>query len=97
MLAANGKASLPAHGVSATQGKLLALFVTMTGARRVLEIGTLGGYSTIWFARALPASCQVLTIEANADHARVASANLDRAGVTYRVCASARRSMSCPC
>lgn len=85
VLAANVKAGLPAHDVSTAQGKMLALFVTMSGARRILEIGTLGGYSTIWFARALPASGQVVTIEANATHADVARANLDRAGVADRV------------
>lgn len=85
VLAANVKAGLPAHDVSPAQGKMLALFVTMSGARRILEIGTLGGYSTIWFARALPASGQIVTIEANAAHADVARANLDRAGVADRV------------
>lgn len=85
VLAANVNAGLPAHDVSPAQGKMLALFVAMTGSRRVLEIGTLGGYSTIWFARALPASGKVVTIEANAAHAEVARANLNRAGVTDRV------------
>lgn len=85
VLAANVKAGLPAHDVSPAQGKMLALFVTMSGARRILEIGTLGGYSTIWFARALPASGQVVTIEANTAHADVARANLDHAGVADRV------------
>jgi len=85
VLAANAKAGLPAHDVSPVQGKMLALFVAMTGARRVLEIGTLGGYSTIWFARAIPGSGKVVTIEASATHAEVAGANFDRAGVTDRV------------
>lgn len=85
VLAANAKAGLPAHDVSSVQGKMLALFVAMTGARRVLEIGTLGGYSTIWFARALPASGKVVTIEANAFHADMALVNLNRAEVADRV------------
>jgi predicted O-methyltransferase YrrM len=84
-LDANASAGLPAHDVSPLQGKLLALFVAMTGARRVLEIGTLGGYSTIWLARALPTSGSVVTIEASSAHADVARANLDRAGVADRV------------
>ena len=85
VLAANAEAGLPAHDVSPVQGKMLALFVAMTRTRRILEIGTLGGYSAIWFARALPASGRVVTIEANAAHADVARANFDRADVTDRV------------
>lgn len=85
VLAANADAGLPAHDVSPAQGKMLALFVTMIGARSILEIGTLGGYSTIWLARAVPASGKVITIEANAAHADVARANLDRAAVANRV------------
>lgn len=84
-LAANAAAGLPAHDVSAVQGKLLALFIAMTRAVRVLEIGTLGAYSTIWMARALPASGCVTTIETNEHHAEVARANIARAGLTQRV------------
>lgn len=84
-LAANAAAGLPAHDVSAAQGKMLALFVRMIGARRVLEIGTLGGYSTIWMAQALPEGGQVETIEFSARHADVAAANLEAAGVADRV------------
>ena len=84
-LADNAAADLPAHDVSAAQGKMLALFVRMTGARRVLEIGTLGGYSTIWMARALPAGGSVVTIEADPRHAAVARRNIERAGLASRV------------
>jgi predicted O-methyltransferase YrrM len=84
-LAENASAGLPPHDVSALQGKMLALFIKMANASRVLEIGTLGGYSTIWMARALPENGCVLTIEANVDHANVARANISRAGVADRV------------
>lgn len=81
----NATAGLPPHNVSPPQGKFLALLVTLTGARQVLEIGTLGGYSTIWMARALPAGGALTTIEANPHHAAVARANLQTAGVAERV------------
>lgn len=84
-LAANARAGLPPHDVSAMQGKMLALFIRMAGAARVLEIGTLGGYSTIWMARALPAGGRLATIEANPHHAAVARANIDTAGLAGRV------------
>ena len=84
-LADNAAAGLPVHDVSALQGKMLALFVRMTGARRVLEIGTLGGYSTIWMARALPEGGSLLTIEADPRHAAVARHNIERAGLGSRV------------
>src|SRR5215475_2373852 len=85
VLAANAAAGLPAHDVSAPQGKLLMLLARMCGARSILEIGTLGGYSTIWFARALPTGGRVVTLEADPKHAEVARANLERAGVADRV------------
>ncbi len=81
----NAKAGMPAHDVSASQGKMLALFIAMTGASRVLEIGTLGGYSTIWVARALPEGGRLTTIEANERHAAVARSNIERAGLFDRV------------
>lgn len=81
----NHNAGLPPHDVSATQGKMLALFVKMTGASRVLEIGTLGGYSTLWMARALPPNGKIVTIEANEFHAGVARQNIERAGIANRV------------
>ena len=64
-LAANAAAGFPVHDVSATQGQLLALLIQITGATRVLEIGTLGGYSTIHMARALPRGGVIVTIELN--------------------------------
>ncbi len=80
-LRANAAAGLPAIDVAPNQGKLLHLIAKMQGARAILEIGTLGGYSTIWLARALPADGQLITLEAEAKHAEVARANLVRAGV----------------
>lgn len=84
-LAANQKAGLPAIDVSKLQGKFLALLVRISGARRVLEIGTLGGYSTLWMARALPADGRVVTLEFDPHHAEVARTNLANAGVLDRV------------
>lgn len=84
-LAANAAAGLPSHDVSPMQGKMLALFVTMAKASRVLEIGTLGGYSTIWMARALPKDGRLVSIEANERHAKLARINIDRAGLSDRV------------
>jgi predicted O-methyltransferase YrrM len=79
---ANG---LPPHQVTAMQGKLLALFARMVGARHILELGTLAGYSTIWLARALPAGGRIVTIEANPAHAEVARRNIDNAGLSALV------------
>jgi predicted O-methyltransferase YrrM len=75
-------ASLPAINVSPNQGKLLHLLARLQGARAILEIGTLGGYSTIWLARALPAEGRLVTLESDARHAEVARANIARAGLT---------------
>lgn len=77
-------AGLPAINVAPNQGKLLQLLARAVGARRILEIGTLGGYSTIWLARALPPDGELLTLEIDPTHAEVARANLDRAGVGDR-------------
>jgi predicted O-methyltransferase YrrM len=85
VLAANAAAGLPAIDVSPAQGKLLHLLTKIAGARRILEIGTLGGYSTIWMARALPEDGQVVTIEVDPRTAKVARANFERAGVTAKV------------
>jgi predicted O-methyltransferase YrrM len=74
-------AGLPPIAVTAPQGKLLHLLMRIAGARTVLELGTLGGYSTIWLARALPADGCLLTLEANPDYAKVAQANIARAGL----------------
>jgi predicted O-methyltransferase YrrM len=84
-LAASDAAGLPAIQVSATQGKLLELLARIRGARRILEIGTLAGYSTIWLARALPEDGRLVTLEADPRHAQVATANLARAGFGDRV------------
>ena len=78
-------AGLPAHNVSPCQGQLLQILTMMARARRVLEIGTLGGYSTIWLARALPAGGIVMTIEAVAHHAATARANWKLADVQDRI------------
>lgn len=80
-VAAQRDAGLPAIEVAPVNGKFLHLLARISGARRVLEIGTLGGYSTIWLARALPAGGRVVTIEAEPANAGVARANVDRAGV----------------
>jgi len=84
-LLANEKAGLPKIDVSRLQGKFLDLLVRISGARRVLEIGTLGGFSTIWFARALPDDGKIVTLEINPYHADVAHGNLLHAGVLDRV------------
>jgi predicted O-methyltransferase YrrM len=80
-LAASAEAGLPAINVAPNQGKLLQLLARLQGARSILEIGTLGGYSTIWLARALPPGGSVITLEANPKHAEVARANIARAGL----------------
>jgi len=81
----NHKVGLPAIDVAANQGQLLALFVRMTGARNILEIGTLGGYSTIWMARELPEDGKLKTLEFSPHHAAVARQNLQSAGVAHKV------------
>ena len=75
-------AQLPPIAVSPTQGKQLHLMARMCGARKILEIGTLGGYSTIWLARALPAGGRVITLELDPKHAAVARKNFELAGVS---------------
>ena len=82
---ANAAAKLPAIDVSPTQGKFLYLLAKIQGARRILEVGTLGGYSTIWLARALPEGGRLVTLEIEKRHAEVALKNLERAGVAGRV------------
>jgi predicted O-methyltransferase YrrM len=84
-LAANAAADLPAIDVAPNQGKLLQLLSKLVGARKILEIGTLGGYSTIFLARALPTDGRVITLEFNAKHADVAYENIRRAGLLDRV------------
>ncbi len=84
-VAAQNAAGMPDIEVAPTGGKLLHVLARATGARRVLEIGTLGGYSTIWLARALNETGRVVTIEAEPAHAAVARASIYRAGVGERV------------
>jgi predicted O-methyltransferase YrrM len=84
-LAANAAAGLPSINVSAPQGKLIHLLARMMGARKALEIGALGGYSTIWLARALPDDGRLITLEVNAKHADVARRNVARAGLGGKV------------
>jgi predicted O-methyltransferase YrrM len=85
VLAANDEAGLPAIDVSPLQGKFLQLIARMCGARKVLEIGTLGGYSTLCMARGLPDDGHVTTLEFEPKHAEVARANLQRAGLAELV------------
>ncbi|MGI8569283.1 MAG: O-methyltransferase [Methylocella sp.] len=84
-LEASSAAGLPAIQVTPTQGKLLHILARLQGARRILEIGTLGGYSTIWLARALPEDGRLITLEADARHADIARANISRAGLDAMV------------
>jgi predicted O-methyltransferase YrrM len=84
-LAANAAAGLPQIDVSPAQGKLLHLLARLAGARNALEIGTLGGYSTICIARALPPDGRLLTLEAVGKHAKIARQNIARAGVSHKV------------
>ncbi len=79
---ANARASLPSIDVTPNLGKLLHLLARIQGATRILEIGTLGGYSTIWLARALPPNGKLITLELDPAHATVAAANIQRAGLS---------------
>jgi predicted O-methyltransferase YrrM len=81
-LKASAAADLPSIQISPVEGRLLNLLASALKARRILEIGTLGGYSTIWLARALPPDGALVTIEVDPRHAAVASANIERAGLT---------------
>ena len=83
--AAAAAAQLPPISVTPAHGKLLHLMARVQGARQILEIGTLAGYSTIWLARAVPPGGRVITLEAKAMHADIARANIERAGLTERV------------
>ena len=74
---------LPEISISPSQGKLLQLLARLAGARRILEIGTLGGYSAIWLARALPPGGRLITLELDAHHAQVARDNIERAGLSH--------------
>lgn len=81
VLQENAAAGLPAIDVAPNQGKFLHLLARIQGARSILEIGTLGGYSTIWLARALPADGRLITLEYDPKHAEVAQSNITRAGL----------------
>lgn len=81
-LQASAAAGLPEIAVAPTQGKLLMLLARSINARNILELGTLGGYSTIWLARALPKGGRVVTLEADKHHAKVARANFEAAGLS---------------
>jgi predicted O-methyltransferase YrrM len=83
-LADSKAAGLPPIQISAGQGKFLYLLAKLVGARRILELGTLGGYSTIWLARALPDNGRLITLECAPRHAEVARTNLARAGLTAK-------------
>lgn len=85
ILANNRRAGLPEIDVSPMQGQLLALLVRMTRAKRILEIGTLGAYSTVWMARELPSDGELLTLEFDALHAAIARENIKFAGLTRQV------------
>ena len=84
-LVASNAAGMPQIQVSAVQGKLLHLLARIISARTILEIGTLGGYSTIWMAHALPENGRIITLEANTKHADVARGNFASAGVANKV------------
>ncbi|HEY3501270.1 MAG TPA: O-methyltransferase [Actinocatenispora sp.] len=84
-LADSRAAGLPEIAVAPNQGRMLELLARMSGARRILELGTLGGYSTIWLGRALPADGRLITLEYSPKHAEVARANIARAGLADRV------------
>ena len=82
---ANTAAELPAIDVAPNQGQLLHLLVRLARAKKILEIGTLGGYSTIWLARALPPGGRLISLEYNPKHADIAKSNVQRAGLSARV------------
>lgn len=84
-LKASQAAGLPPIQVSALQGKLLHLIALTQGAERILEVGTLGGYSTLWLARALPPQGRLITLELEPHHAQIARQNFERAGLTERI------------
>jgi predicted O-methyltransferase YrrM len=84
-LAANEAAGLPAIDVSPAQGRFMEILVMMCGAKRILEIGTLGGYSAIWMARALPEDGRLISLEYSPHHAEVARWNIEAAGLSAKV------------
>ena len=84
-LEASDKAGLPAISVSPAHGKLLWILARLVNAKRILEVGTLGGYSAIWMARALPADGRLVTLEAVDKHAKVAQGNIEKAGLKKKI------------
>ena len=84
-LADSAAAGLPEINVAPNQGKLLEILARMHGSRRILEIGTLGGYSTIWLARSLPVDGELISLELESKHAEVARTNIDRTGLGHLV------------
>src|SRR5688500_11578499 len=84
-LRSSEESGLPPINVSANEGRLLHMIAKLSGAKKILEIGTLGGYSTIWLARALPEGGTLLSLEYSSKHAEVARANIERAGLSDRV------------
>ena len=84
-LKASSEAGLPNIQVAPNQGKLISILAQSIGARKILEVGTLGGYSTIWLARALPADGKLISLEIDPKHAEVARANVARAGLADKV------------
>ena len=84
-LDASAQAGLPPINVAPNQGKLLYLLARIMGAQRILEIGTLGGYSSIWLAQALPPTGSMITLEADPRHCQIARTNIDRAGLSVVV------------
>ncbi|MFP3126486.1 O-methyltransferase [Ectobacillus funiculus] len=85
ILKANAEAGLPAIDVSPNQGKLLYLLAKLKGAKNILEIGTLGGYSSVWLARALPEDGHLVTLEFSEKHAKVANENIRNAGLENQI------------
>ncbi|KSU62762.1 methyltransferase [[Bacillus] enclensis] len=85
VMKANEEAEMPSIDVSPSQGKMLHMLVKMKGAKRILEIGTLGGYSSIWMARALPENGSLITLEYSEKHAEVARGNIRKAGLENKV------------
>ncbi|OAT82596.1 methyltransferase [Bacillus sp. MKU004] len=85
VMKANEEAQMPSIDVSPSQGKMLHMLVKMKGAKRILEIGTLGGYSSIWMARALPENGSLITLEYSEKHAEVARGNIRKAGLENKV------------
>jgi len=81
-LQVNAAAKLPSIDVAPNQGKFLQILAQTMGARRILEVGTLGGYSTIWLARSLPPEGRLITMEFDPRHAEIAKSNIDRAGLS---------------